>query len=283
MTKILLALSLAAATPALADDLLEPVREAILEARDDARLPELERRALLERVATERAEAIAAMPHRKRLHHKAPVAEALSAAGAGGYLKMRHYMNMVKGYRHPGHALARQWRGQPSWRHVGDEEMDAYGLGSAVSDDGWVVMIAVFVDDGVPYDGPALEREVVVGVNAMRAEHGLGPLTVDEALSRVARAHSEDMARREFVEHRNPDGLAAADRLARAGIAYRSMAENINMSRGHRHPARVAVEGWMGSPGHREAILSPGFATTGVGVARGADGKIYFTQLFLRP
>lgn len=264
------------------DPRVEPVRNELLEARAQHGLPRLERRPVLDRVARERAEAIAARPHAGRLAYEVPMVEALRQAGAR-YLQMRHYMNMVKGYRHPGAALARQWKTQPSWRHVSDPEMDAYGLAAASSADGWIILIAVFVDDGVPFDGPSMEREVVAGINAVRAEHGLRPLVAQKKLARVARAHSADMALRHYMEHRNPEGRDAADRLAVARIGFRSMAENLHMSRGQRDPVAVAVSGWMKSPGHRAAILTADFAYTGVGAARGDDGELYFTQLFLLP
>jgi uncharacterized protein YkwD len=48
-----------------------------------------------------------------------------------------------------------------------------------------------------------------------------------------------------------------------------------------RNRTKIAVSGWMKSKGHRRHILDPVFRETGVGVARGSDGSIYFTQMFL--
>jgi hypothetical protein len=47
-------------------------------------------------------------------------------------------------------------------------------------------------------------------------------------------------------------------------------------------PVRMAVQGWMQSPGHRRNILLKEFTETGVGIwHKGADH--YSTQLFRRP
>jgi uncharacterized protein YkwD len=41
------------------------------------------------------------------------------------------------------------------------------------------------------------------------------------------------------------------------------------------------VEGWMGSPGHRENILNPGFEATGVALVKADDAYgTYWTQVF---
>jgi uncharacterized protein YkwD len=39
----------------------------------------------------------------------------------------------------------------------------------------------------------------------------------------------------------------------------------------------------MESPGHRKNILEPLFTVSAIGVAIDSDGKVYFTQLFMRP
>jgi uncharacterized protein YkwD len=42
----------------------------------------------------------------------------------------------------------------------------------------------------------------------------------------------------------------------------------------------VAVDGWLGSPHHRENIEG-NFDRTGVGIARSGDGTYYYTQIFI--
>ena len=117
-------------------------------------------------------------------------------------------------------------------------------------------------------------------VNQERVKAGLAPLVMDEAVRRVARAHSGDMAERNFFSHVNPDGLNPFQRLDAAGIDYGWAGENIAWNN-FADPAQAAVDGWMASPGHRENILRPQFTRTGMGVAPDGAGGFYFTQVFI--
>jgi uncharacterized protein YkwD len=45
--------------------------------------------------------------------------------------------------------------------------------------------------------------------------------------------------------------------------------------------AREVVDGWLHSPGHRRNIEGD-FRLTGIGLAEGRNGMIYFTQIFVR-
>ena len=45
--------------------------------------------------------------------------------------------------------------------------------------------------------------------------------------------------------------------------------------------AREVVDGWLNSPGHRRNIEG-NFKLTGIGLATGSGGMIYFTQIFIR-
>jgi len=130
----------------------------------------------------------------------------------------------------------------------------------------------------------AMEDAVHDLVNAQRTDNGVAPLLHDEAIRRVARAHSQDMIARDFFAHVNPDGLDPFDRLALEGLAYAAAGENIAWNRGYSDPAGTAVDGWMNSSGHRANILNGTFTHTGVGAARReSDGAWYFTQVFTLP
>ncbi|MDX1390541.1 MAG: CAP domain-containing protein, partial [Acidobacteriota bacterium] len=73
------------------------------------------------------------------------------------------------------------------------------------------------------------------------------------------------------------------ERALVAGITFSAIAENLLQSLGADDPVRNAVWQWMRSRGHRENILDPEFTETGVGIEVDEDGRLYFTQLFLRP
>lgn len=128
--------------------------------------------------------------------------------------------------------------------------------------------------------GSAPLDEVVRLTNIERGKHGLHALRAQPQLAQAAQLHSQDMATREFFDHKNPDGEQAWDRAVRCGYRYRKVAENI--AAGQRSPAEV-VEGWMNSPGHRKNILDGELFEIGVGLASGGSYGTYWTQVFGTP
>jgi uncharacterized protein YkwD len=55
-------------------------------------------------------------------------------------------------------------------------------------------------------------------VNSDRTRAGLAPLRTDLELSAVARAHSQDMANRDYSAHVNQDGQRPFDRMHAVGV-----------------------------------------------------------------
>ena len=119
------------------------------------------------------------------------------------------------------------------------------------------------------------EREVIRLVNEERIKRGLGELTYDWELSRVARIKSQDMHDNRYFSHTSPTYGSPFDMMKSFGIKYRSAGENI--ARGQATPEAV-VTAWMNSSGHRANILNSSFTHIGVGYV--ADGK-YWTQMFV--
>jgi len=126
-----------------------------------------------------------------------------------------------------------------------------------------------------------LERQLVAEVNRVRAEHHLIPLKRREDLDRVAIAHSEDMAVRGYFSHESPEGANPVDRIQTAGIDDMSLAaENLGLTR-EANPTQAIVRSWLNSPDHRRNLLAPAMNTTGVGITRGKDGTLVYTQLYV--
>lgn len=119
------------------------------------------------------------------------------------------------------------------------------------------------------------ELEVVELTNVERQKHGLAPLQIDEALSKVARVKSEDMAKQNYFSHNSPTYGSPFDMMKQFGISYRTAGENIAM--GQRSPQEV-VNAWMNSEGHRANILNSNF--THIGVGHASNGN-YWTQQFI--
>ena len=153
---------------------------------------------------------------------------------------------------------------------------------------------------------PTLERRIHDLINSERRARKLSALQFDNKLSSVARAHSADMARRNFFSHENPDGRNPTERGERAGYTCRKdlgsyiaegLAENLYQgnlyssvrTRGSQKTyawntlediAKQGVSGWMKSTGHRKNILEKTYEKTGIGVAVSRDDKVYVTQVF---
>lgn len=126
------------------------------------------------------------------------------------------------------------------------------------------------------------ERRAFDLINAERRARGESSLAWDAELTRMARLHSESMARQNFFDHTNPQGENMTMRARACGVCgWSAIAENIAYNSGYDDPAAFAVERWLASPKHRANMLRDGFTHSGVGVARAADGRVFFTQVFV--
>jgi uncharacterized protein YkwD len=192
---------------------------------------------------------------------------------------------MVRGYADPASGFLRAWTAYESaWAKAMRPELDSVGIATHRAEDGWIVLVAVFLDEiRLPTDLRALELDAIGAINSIRSEQDLPALGESSVLTEIARAHSEEMARRDYFGHTSPDGRTVKERVAARGVTYRTVGENIQRNQGHDDPVAVAVESWMDSDAHRENILTAGFRETGLGVAMTEDGTVYFTQLFLTP
>ena len=118
-----------------------------------------------------------------------------------------------------------------------------------------------------------VERRIYQLTNETRRKHHLPPLDKDDALVTTARAHSDDMLGRNFFHHVNPDGKAPQDRIAPAySRTLARTGENIWGGHGYDYSdsklmARVIVDSWITSPGHRANLLNPNYTNLGVGVS----------------
>ena len=131
---------------------------------------------------------------------------------------------------------------------------------------------------GPPAPGAApQEQEVLDLVNVQRQSAGCRPLTANATLTAAARAHSADMATRNFFSHTNPDGLSPFDRMRAAGYDGRLLGENI--AAGY-STAQAVMTAWMNSAGHRANILNCSYAEIGIGYATGGSYRHYWTQDF---
>jgi uncharacterized protein YkwD len=77
------------------------------------------------------------------------------------------------------------------------------------------------------------------------------------------------------------EGFSTRMRRIKKKVDFLRGAENVVFNERVKDPAREAVETWWKSSGHR-ANMEGGYDLTGVGVAKGKEGRYYFTQIFLK-
>jgi uncharacterized protein YkwD len=123
---------------------------------------------------------------------------------------------------------------------------------------------------------------VIALTNAQRRAHGCGALTVNVTLTRVAQAHTADMATHNYFSHNSRNGASPAARMTAAGYRYSYAAENIAAGQAS---ADIVVAAWMKSPGHRANILNCHLTQIGVGYAvnNASTYRTYWTQDFGTP
>ena len=138
-------------------------------------------------------------------------------------------------------------------------------------------------------DLPQTEIAVVEMTNTFRKANALQEVKPNAVLGAAARAFADYLARTGKFAH-DADGRQPAARAQAQGYSYCLVAENLawNLnSRGFesRELARVFVEGWKASPGHRENLLLRDATDIGIAVARVPDKnpKYLSVQLFGRP
>jgi uncharacterized protein YkwD len=89
------------------------------------------------------------------------------------------------------------------------------------------------------------------------------------------------MAGRRYLSHQSPDGRSWVERLATGGVEGFVMAgENVGFT-SQAPPNDQILQGWIHSAVHNENLLGSAYNATGLGIARAADGALYYTQLYL--
>jgi uncharacterized protein YkwD len=111
---------------------------------------------------------------------------------------------------------------------------------------------------------------VLSGINAVRAEAGCVPLTLNRQLMATAEAHARNMAEDDFFGHRDRSGKGFPARVRAQGYPLSLAAENI--AAGQKTPEQ-AVQAWLNSPGHRKNVMNCRFRETGIAMVYQPDDK----------
>jgi uncharacterized protein YkwD len=169
---------------------------------------------------------------------------------------------------------------------VADPEFASVGVARR-GEDLWMVLAAPF-EPPVVSDATTVERRALALVNEARGQArrcggqmltAAPPVTLNATLNSVAGAHARDMARTGRMAHEGSDGSTAAERVTRAGYAWRTVAENV--AAGQR-TADAVVQTWLASPGHCRNLMNPDVREMGIGYAFEASSPkgTYWAQVF---
>jgi uncharacterized protein YkwD len=150
-----------------------------------------------------------------------------------------------------------------------------------------MLVVAAFVpvafpqEDAKKFKLDPTEAKLLEMTNAERKKEDLPPLKISQALTKLAREHSKNMAAQEMLAH-DLDCKSPFDRMKEAGYRFRHGGENIAYG-SECYPLADIMKNWMDSEGHRANIMHKEYTEIGMGVARNEKGDIYYTQVFGTP
>jgi uncharacterized protein YkwD len=104
-------------------------------------------------------------------------------------------------------------------------------------------------------------------MNDYRAQEGLAPLNDDDRLDQAAGDRMRHMEEESYWAHVSPEGMSPFHWLESRDYAYRAAGENLAYGF---ETARLLVQSWMESHGHRANILSPAYEDCGIAIIDGS-------------
>ncbi|MTI79898.1 MAG: hypothetical protein FH758_03275 [Firmicutes bacterium] len=119
------------------------------------------------------------------------------------------------------------------------------------------------------------QLEMVGYINQARKKKGKTPLKLDDSLSEVAQAKSQDMVDNNYFSHNSPTYGSPFDMMTEFGVSYGWAGENLAKN----SSLKSAHESLMESPGHKRNILQRNFNKVGIGVVKKGP-LLYITEMF---
>lgn len=115
-------------------------------------------------------------------------------------------------------------------------------------------------------------------VNSHRASIGIPTLRWNDEIAAQALAHSKNMAEGLIVPS-HAGFEQRVDTIAGELGSYNEAAENLAWNN-FQDPAQEALDSWLESPEHKEALENPAYDISGIGVGVSEENIYYFTQIF---
>ena len=117
-------------------------------------------------------------------------------------------------------------------------------------------------------------------VNNERSARGIPLVGYNARVATAAQKHSAYQASINKMTHTGAGNSTGGQRITAEGYAWRTWGENVAYGYGD---CAAVMKGWMNSSGHRKNILNSAFTRIGVGVARAANGTLYWTMDLATP
>lgn len=117
-------------------------------------------------------------------------------------------------------------------------------------------------------------------ISGFRRNNGLGSVTVDRELMRLALEQARTMADRNEMGHNV--GVSFSERIRKSNVRARAVVENV--AAGY-HTLAEAFSGWRDSPGHRANMLTPEATRMGIAAvyAPGSKYKVFWALILASP
>jgi uncharacterized protein YkwD len=117
-------------------------------------------------------------------------------------------------------------------------------------------------------------------ISGYRRNNGLGPVTIDPLLVRLAQEQAKIMAERDKLDH--SAGRPFQERIRTSGFDAKVAVENV--SAGY-HTLAEAFSGWRDSPPHRANMLLSGATRMGIAAvyAPGSKFKVFWALILAAP
>lgn len=109
-------------------------------------------------------------------------------------------------------------------------------------------------------------EKLLLLTNQTREKNGIPPLSINTKLTSAAQSKADDMFLQGYWAHNAPDGKTPWVFIKAAGYNYVYAGENL--ARGFDNTDDV-IKAWMGSPTHRENVLSQNYRDVGFAVKKG--------------
>jgi uncharacterized protein YkwD len=157
-----------------------------------------------------------------------------------------------------------------------DEKTAHIGVGVVKANNGQMYYYYIAAKLFEEADQKVLEDEVIRLINEERGKRGLTLVTKNKELSKVARIKAEDMAEKDYADHKSPT-YGYPDKMVK-DITGISGPVGENSAAGQSTAAEV-FKAWMDSPGHEAHLMNERVTEIGVGVGINENGRYYWSMM----